>query len=244
MKNTIADSYGVEIMRNSIDALNKKVLLKSILIIAVVAITAAIIMINKDMMSVLSNPEQIKSYIENKGAYEMLIFIAFQIIQIVIAIIPGEPIQLAGGYIFGTFYGFILSTIGIMAGSVSAFFIARKLGYPIVSLLVKKEKLLEYKKKIESKKGNAILFILCLIPGVPKDALVYAVGLTPFKFKRFFLIYFIARIPAMLLASYMGAQFGQLNAEQIIISGGAILAAALVAYVFRKKIYLLIEPEN
>lgn len=231
-------------MRNSIDALNKKVLLKSILIIAVVAITAAIIMINKDMMSVLSNPEQIKSYIENKGAYEMLIFIAFQIIQIVIAIIPGEPIQLAGGYIFGTFYGFILSTIGIMAGSVSAFFIARKLGYPIVSLLVKKEKLLEYKKKIESKKGNAILFILCLIPGVPKDALVYAVGLTPFKFKRFFLIYFIARIPAMLLASYMGAQFGQLNAEQIIISGGAILAAALVAYVFRKKIYLLIEPEN
>jgi len=39
-------------MRNLIDALNKKLLLKSILIIAVVAIATAIIMINKDMISV------------------------------------------------------------------------------------------------------------------------------------------------------------------------------------------------
>lgn len=231
-------------MRNLIASINKKILFKSILIIVVVAIAAAIIAINKDMMSILGNPEQIKSYIENKGAFGMLIFIAFQIIQIVIAIIPGEPIQLAGGYIYGTLYGFLLSTIGIMIGSVIAFYISRKLGYPIVSLLVKKEKLLEYKKKIESKKGNAILFILCLIPGVPKDALVYAVGLTPFVFKRFFLIYFIARTPAMLLASYMGAKFGQLNVEQTIIFGGIILFAALIAYFFRKKIYLLIEPEK
>ncbi|PKM90782.1 MAG: TVP38/TMEM64 family protein [Firmicutes bacterium HGW-Firmicutes-12] len=217
---------------------SKKNVLKGIGLILAVALVFAVLMcmLRDTSMNLIRDPEYIKSYIENKGVYGMLIFIGLQILQIVVAFIPGEPIQLAGGYIYGTFYGFLLSTAGIMIGSVIAFLISRKFGFPIVSLLVKREKLLEYKEKIESQKGMTIIFFLCLIPGVPKDVLVYAVGLTPLKYSSFFLIYFIARIPAMLLASYMGAQLGHYNTMQLTeISAGAVLSIG-VLYLYRKQI--------
>lgn len=231
-------------MKNtSVDYSKQKALLKSMPPILAVAIATAVFMFvfRETLAKLISNPEYIKSYIENKGVYGMLIFIAFQIMQIVVAFIPGEPIQLAGGYIYGTFYGFLLSTIGIMIGSVIAFLISRKFGFPVVSLLVKKGKLLEYKEKIESKKGMAIVFFLCLIPGVPKDVLVYAAGLTPFKFKIFFLIYFVVRIPSMFLASYMGALFGEYDITQIITLSLFVLLVTGIGYLYRKQIYGFLE---
>ncbi len=213
----------------------------SILILIFIVAVGLISINNFGMMNFLSNPDQIKVYIGNKGILGMLIFILLQIVQIVIAIIPGEPIQLAGGYIYGGFLGFVLSTIGIMIGSVMAFFLSRKFGFPLVCKLVKKEKLIEYKRKLESKKGSTLLFILCFIPGVPKDVLVYAVGLTPFKFKKFLGIYFVARIPTMLVASYMGAQFGQLKIEQLLNFGGIIMFLALILYLLRNRLSLVVN---
>lgn len=193
------------------------------------------------IMALLSNPDNIKNFVESYGMYGTLVFIAFQIIQIVIAIIPGEPIQIAGGYIYGTFGGFILSTIGIMTGSVIAFFISRKFGLPVVKLFVKQDKLFYYKDKFESKKGLLIIFILCFIPGVPKDILVYAAGLTLIRFRIFFTIYFFARIPAGVLASYMGAQLGQNNFGGFVLS--AIIAVIMIGtgYFFKEKIYRLLK---
>jgi uncharacterized membrane protein YdjX (TVP38/TMEM64 family) len=150
-------------MRNLlIDYSNRKVLLKRMITIIAIATAAVaiVIAINENLMSIVSSPEEVKSYIENKGIYGVLVFIGLQIMQIIVAFIPGEPLQLAGGYLYGTFNGFLLSTIGIMAGSIIAFIISRKFGYPVVSRLVKKEKLKNYRKKIESKKGLIVGFML------------------------------------------------------------------------------------
>jgi uncharacterized membrane protein YdjX (TVP38/TMEM64 family) len=165
---------------NFAEKVNYKVIIKKFLplIIFIAATAVILILFGKDLINIFSKPENIKSYIESKGHWGVLIYIALQILQIVIAVIPGEPIQIAGGYIYGTFKGFLYAEIGIMAGSAIAFFIARKFGIPIVRLFVGEKKLMQYKEKLESKKGLAVTFLLCLIPGIPKDVLVYASGLT------------------------------------------------------------------
>ncbi|MEL7569935.1 MAG: VTT domain-containing protein, partial [Eubacteriaceae bacterium] len=114
--------------------LNYKLIIKKFLPITIfiAAIIAVFIIYGRDMLNIFSKPENIKSYIESKGRWGVLIYIALQILQIVIAVIPGEPIQIAGGYIYGTFKGFLYAEIGIMAGSAIAFFIARKFGITIV----------------------------------------------------------------------------------------------------------------
>lgn len=206
------------------------------------AIIAAIFAIyGKDILKIFSDPENIKSYIESKGSRGALIYIALQILQIVIAVIPGEPIQIAGGYIFGTFKGFLYAEIGIMAGSAIAFFIARKFGIPIIRLFVSEKKLMQYKEKLESKKGLAITFLLCLIPGIPKDIIVYASGLTPISYRLFFFIYFTARLPAILAASYMGAALGKENygVFAVLVAGAVVLL--ILGYIFKDKIYVLMK---
>nr|WP_315019597.1 TVP38/TMEM64 family protein [uncultured Aminipila sp.] len=207
------------------------------IIVLIVATIAVMVPFGGTIMELLSKPENIKNFVENYGIFGALIFIAFQVIQIVVAIIPGEPIQIAGGYIYGTLGGFTLSTIGIMMGSIIAFLISRKFGLPVVKIFIKEEKLFYYKDKFESKKGLLIIFLLCLIPGIPKDVLVYAVGLTLIRFRIFFAIYFFARIPAGILASYMGAQLGQNNIIGFIVTGVIVMIILGTGYIFKERIY-------
>jgi uncharacterized membrane protein YdjX (TVP38/TMEM64 family) len=220
----------------------KDILKRSIPVVLIIAAMAVIMAVyGKELLMLLSKPENIKGYIESKGIYGVFIYILFQIVQIVIAVIPGEPIQIAGGYIYGTVLGFIYAEIGIMIGSFIAFFISRKFGIPIIRMLVSEKKLMEYKEKLESKKGIAITFILCLIPGIPKDVIVYASGLTPIRFKLFFIIYFAARMPAMFMASYMGAQLGKNNIAGFVTIGIVAVAMLVLGYLYKDKIYNIIK---
>lgn len=196
---------GVGYLSKDIKDNKKKIIIRAIILLLIIGIVLVVFFANKDISGYFNDSSQIEGTIGDNGIWGMLIYIGLQAIQVIIAVIPGEPIQLAGGYIFGVWGGFILSAIGIMLGSSIGFFIAKRFGYPVVRLFVNDEEKLEsYKRIIESRKGSAIIFTLAFIPGIPKDILVYAVGLTPIKYIRFFFIYFVARIPSLFLASYMG----------------------------------------
>ncbi len=222
-------------LKNGIEI--KTLLIKSLpLLLFCAAVIVVIILFGKQMMAVLTKPEAVKAYVESKGAYGVIVYLLIQILQVIIAVIPGEPIQIAGGYLFGTAGGFALAVVGIMAGSALAFGIARKFGIGIVRLFVNEEKLLHHKQRLESRKGKAVLFLLFLIPGVPKDLLIYAAGLTPIAFRKFFPIYFFARLPAMFGASFMGAQLGQSNYMGFIIIGVIATVLLVLGYVFKDSL--------
>jgi uncharacterized membrane protein YdjX (TVP38/TMEM64 family) len=211
-------------------------------LVVILAVFAAIIMLYGDkLVQMVASPGIIKEELERFGYLGGAIFVIFQVLQIVVAIIPGEPIQLAGGFVYGTFGGFGLSTIGIMIGSFVAFAISRKFGVPVVRMFVSEKKLVEYKGVLESKRGLGIMFLLFLVPGIPKDVLIYAAGLTPIKFKVLFIIYFFARIPANLGASYMGAQLGNENYVEFVIAGLAGAAILGGFYIFRDRIMSMFE---
>ena len=91
--------------------------------------------------------------------------------------VPGEVIQTAGGYIFGTFWGTVLAICGVLIGSIITFFIGRQLGQRIIRKIVYKRKLSNVERLINKPK-KSVLTVLYLIPGLPKDILGYISGIT------------------------------------------------------------------
>jgi uncharacterized membrane protein YdjX (TVP38/TMEM64 family) len=165
----------------------------------------------------ISKPDRFRLLLTSYGPISVLVFIFFQILQVVIAAIPGELVQLAGGYVYGTLLGTIYSTVGILLGSIIAFYISRLLGLPLVKILVPQREFEKFNFLINNPKSEITMFILFLIPGIPKDILVYMAGFTPIKPLKFFVIFAIARFPSLLATSYIGSNIQERDYLPVII---------------------------
>lgn len=192
----------------------------------------------------VENPGEFYKYIDSYGSLSILVFIAFQVLQVVIAAIPGEFVQIAGGYIFGTFLGTIYSIVGILIGAVIAFYLARLLGSKMISALVSEKNIEKFRFIVNNKKAEVVIFIIFLIPGLPKDILVYIAGLSPIKPIRFFTLYLIARFPGLLGSSLIGAN---LQKENYMLSLIIFILSALLflaGLIFKDFILGRLKGEN
>ncbi|AFK87624.1 MULTISPECIES: TVP38/TMEM64 family protein [Thermoanaerobacterium] len=172
----------------------------------------------------LKDPAKFEKWILSFGAKGVLVFILIQVLQVVIFIIPGEVVQVAGGYLYGAVLGSLYSLIGITIGSILCFAIARFLGYEFVRGMISEDKLKKFDYIINNKKGEMGLFVVFLMPGLPKDALSYVAGLTPVKFVNYFLITALARLPGIVISSYIGSNIEHKNyLVSAVVSAIAVL---------------------
>ncbi len=167
-----------------------------------------------------------------------LLYVGIQILQVFVAFIPGEVVEIAGGLAFGAIEGMLLSLLGVAIGSSIIFMLTKTLGMKFVELFVSREKINEMKFIRNGKNLEWLVFYVFLIPGTPKDLLTYVVGLTRMKLGTFLLISLLARIPSVLSSTWGGDAI--MNGEYtkaIIIFGVAILCSliGLVLYNIVKK---------
>ena len=168
---------------------------------------------------ILKNPNILKEVIRSYGNFSVLVFILMQVIQVVIFFIPGEFIQIAGGYIFGTFLGGVISLMGITLGSIMVYLIANNYGKPFVEKLILKKKVKFFKKILKVGSKNFVVFMFYLIPGIPKDALAYICGVSNISFKDFFIYSTLGRIPGIFISSYFGQKIGAWDVTSLITIG-------------------------
>lgn len=207
------------------------------LIIFFIGIFTLAYFLGGDIYTLLKNPAQLKEWIADFGTYHILMFILIQIIQVIIFIIPGEVVEIAGGYLFGTTFGSIYSIIGIAIGSAVSFLVARFLGYEFVKKVVPKQLFNKWSVFInEDKRGGTVLFLLYSIPGTPKDALAYFAGLTPVGYLKFIFISMFARLPAIVFSAYLGANIGNQRYKMALLI--AIIAGIFftIGFIYRDKI--------
>ena len=151
---------------------------------------------------------QLKSTIDTLGIKGILLVIFLVIIQLLLAFIPGEPIEILAGMCCGTIGGLIAIFIGVFIGTCIVFFSVRKFGRNFIYSFFEKEKIYKLENNklfLNKKKLNFILFILFFIPGTPKDLFVYLGGLLPIKPLSFLLISTFARFPSVITSTFCGA---------------------------------------
>lgn len=204
-----------------------------ILSIFIILLIYAAIKYTSVITKLISNPEKFRTFLLSYGNISILVFFLFQILQVVIAGIPGELIQIAGGYVYGTFFGTLYSSIGILLGSVIVLYIVRILGYSVLKLFISEQNLQKFDFLINNGKSETTMFVLFLIPGLPKDIFTYIAGLTPIKLRKFLMISAIARFPGILISSYVGANLEEKRYTVAIIA--SIIAVLLSITVFFVK---------
>lgn len=188
------------------------------------------------IIKMVRDPASFRTYILSFKPDDVLIFMLFQVLQVVIAAIPGELIQIAGGYLYGTLWGTVYSTVGILIGTAIVFFISRLLGFTIIKALVPQKTIEKFSFIMNSPKLEVTMFILFLIPGIPKDMLSYIMGLTPVTSGRFFMIYTIARLPGLIGASYIGSNLQKKEYLTVIIVSIITCILLICGLIFKDKI--------
>lgn len=184
--------------------------------------------------------QEFKKVISSFGAYAPLAYILLQVLQVVIAPIPGGAIEFLGGVLFGVKAGFIYSMIGLLIGSWIAFSLARIFEKIAVEKFVSEQTRKKFDYLVEHE-GVILSFILFLLPGFPKDALCYILGLTPMHLGIFLIISTIGRIPGTLIATLQGAKAFDHQYYTFGILLGASALVILVFYIYHGEIHNLVK---
>lgn len=185
-------------------------ILKLIVLIGVILLLVILSIELFPLFQNLTTPEgreELKYTLEDMGWKGIVALIGLMIAQVLLAMLPGEPIELLAGICYGPVWGTLVILIGALLSTLLIFFSVRKFGRSFIYTFANKEKIekLENSKWFKNHKKLEIMFlILFLLPGTPKDLLVYIGGLLPVNPKRFILISTVARIPAILALTILG----------------------------------------
>lgn len=137
-------------------------------------------------------------------SYAFLVLTGLQFLQILICLIPGEPIQIASSYLYGIVPGYLISIIGAFFGAIAAYKLAELIGKNAVHQIFGEEKVEEYRKRLNSGRSMAIVLIIYIIPGIPKDFVAYVAGISEMKLVPFLILSTIGRSPGILGSLIMG----------------------------------------
>ncbi len=196
----------------------------------------ALIYIGIPVVKTSRNPEAFRAWILSMGVWGKLGYVGICFLQVLVAIIPGGPIEVAGGYAFGHFDAAVLSTIGLGAGSIAVFLLVRKFGVKLLEVFFDKKKIEDLGFLKTNKGRDLIILFLFLIPGTPKDLLCYFCGLTDMPFWIFFLISVFARIPASWLSSFGGSALGDKSYTLALFIVASIILGTCIGIIAYKKI--------
>lgn len=184
--------------------------------------------------------EDFRAYIRSFGAVGWLILLGLQVLQVFIALIPGELLETAAGYIFGPILGTLLCYAGLVIGSTIVFLLTRRFGAKMAEIFISREKINDFRFINTEKKRDGLIFLLFFIPGTPKDLLTYFVGLTDIKLSSFLTISLVARIPSVLSSTFGGHLLGEGNywgavILYAIIGGLSVLGLWLYRVILRRR---------
>ena len=177
--------------------------------------------------------ERVTRDVREAGPAGFLILLAVQFLQIVVAFIPGEVVQVAAGMIYGPWVGALIIFIGCVISSAFIFVLVHKLGMPFVQAMVPEGALQKFRAFERTGKLNMLVFVLFLIPGLPKDVFTYLVPLTDMKLPTFVLLSNLARLPGIVLSTYAASGLATGDyAESIAIFAVTALIAVVALLVY------------
>lgn len=192
------------------EKINKAKMIKLIALILIIAILLIATIYMIPIMKEIKTPEgqsQFKEKITNSGITGVLILFGLELAQVVLAILPGEPIEILAGICFGPIWGTIFLMISVFIVTCLIYFLVKKFGRNFIYEFFPKEKVdkLENSKLLrDEKKIELVMIILFLIPGTPKDLLVYIGALLPMKSSRFIAISTLLRFPSIISSTILG----------------------------------------
>lgn len=169
------------------------------------------------MREYLSDPELVRERIGEHYFLGAVALVLISAVQVIVALVPSEVVEIAAGYVFGSWMGAFLCLIGIVLGSCTTIFLVRKFGTRLVYAFYPKEKIDSLPIINDPPKRNLLTFVLFVIPGTPKDLFTYAIGLTDMSIPLYIALTTAARFPSVILSTIGGNAVGDRDYTKAII---------------------------
>ncbi len=212
----------------------KMIKIVSFVIFAVIIVFLTVICIPLAKMLISEEGRaQLEEFISRDFALGIVIYLILQILQVIVAIVPGGVIQILGGVLFGGIWGTILCICGILLGSVIVFMLVKKFGKPLVEAFFDDKIVLKFNFLQDSKKLELVIFVLFLIPGIPKDLLTYIAPLTKIKISSFLTLSTLARIPAIIMSTVFGSTLSNGNIAAAIVIFTIVAAMGIIGILYK-----------
>lgn len=217
-----------------------RAILSVISVVLCVLTVIGVVLLNRLNERFNSDENLLREIIVEHPIVSALVMILICAVQVIVAFIPGEVVEIAAGYAFGHIMGAVLCTVGITLGSVCAILIARRFGRKLVEAFYPREKLDSLPILNDPKKRNALTAILFLIPGTPKDLITYIVGLTEMSIPLYILLTTICRFPSVFISTLGGDALGENKLYRAVIFFVIAAVVSGVGYL----IYLTIQKKT
>lgn len=186
----------------------KETLIKYTTIISLTALLALclFVLFNGWLCGHFNSAETLKSYVASFGIWAPVILALIQMLQVVLPVLPGFTGCIVGAALFGSAGGFLINYIGISAGSIAAYWLAKRFGSPLVNKMISLKKYDSYITRLnQSKSYTVVLFLAILLPLAPDDFLCYFSGLIDMSARKFIAIIILAKPWCILLYSIVFA---------------------------------------
>ncbi len=205
--------------------------------IAAIIALAVLIILGCFAASQLNIEQLIKSVSDLPYITKFIAIVLLIMLQIFLAFLPGEPFELAAGYMLGGWQGTIACMIGSLLGTLVVFILVKIFKRTLIDAFFDSKKIAEAEKVFHAKKGLLWVFLLFLIPGTPKDIMTYLVSLSNIRLVKWLTLTTIGRIPSIITSTFLSSSIkeGQLFVGGIIFVITLLLVGA-GTYLYKKTI--------
>ncbi len=213
----------------------KKVVFALALAVFLGVIVSVCWFVGRPMVALAGNPEAFQQWVDQFGLWGKLAYLGLMALQVIVVLIPGEPLELAGGYAFGAWEGTILALSGFVLGSGVVFCLVRRFGVKLVEVFFTQDKIRQMEFLKNPKKTKIIAFLIMMIPGTPKALISYFAGLTKLTLVQWLTIVAVARIPSLITSTVPGGAAGSENyLLAVVVWIGSLGLSALGVGYYRK----------
>lgn len=198
-------------MSNPLSEKQKKWIAGTGIVLFLLLSTLIFFFAGKPLIQFVQEPERFRAWVDAQGVLAPIAFLGMLILQIVVAMIPGEPLEIAAGYAFGAVEGTLLCVLGAFLGRVAVFLLVRRFGTRAVDVFFPPDKRGELKFLQNRRRLTCWVFFLFFLPGTPKDLLCYLAGLTDLPLGSWLFIAAVAPLPSIVTSTIGGNALGTEN---------------------------------
>ena len=163
------------------------------------------------LLAWLADARAVRAFVSEHAFVSRLAMLGINIVQVLLAFLPGEPVELASGYAFGFWEGTALCLVASGLATSMIYWATRRWGWKLVGLFFDRSLFDRFSWLKSAKRLELIMFIVFLIPGTPKDFLTYFAGLTNMRFLPVVLIATFGRIPSIVTSTIAASAVGSGN---------------------------------
>jgi uncharacterized membrane protein YdjX (TVP38/TMEM64 family)/Fe-S oxidoreductase len=208
--------------------------LKRILVLGI--LVAAIFLVRYSGAIQYLEQEKLRALIQSYGALAPAIYMLIYTLAPAL-LLPGLPLTIAGGVLFGPFWGVVYTITSATAGACVAFLVARYLARDWVAGKLQSPRWRRLDEEVE-RQGWKVVAFTRLIPAFPFNLLNYAFGLTKIKFSHYAITTFICMLPACIAfivfsSSLLDLIRGKVS-PSLIIGLGLIVLVSLIPFFYKK----------